>query len=252
MKQGFGRPESPALEGAASKAIEDAFRELIEKSYFYQKVTVDLTDMDEAIKQSIEQEKIERSRSIGPLRGPGPIEATRERLEKLHGEVQARPWRLATRHTGDDPTMREIHRFARTGGQPLGTDVTDMNLNFYLPPVRLHCATCKSVTAFTALVSSTEPGLGSLYPRKVVGGTEQIFFPKYRCEMCRKVVHTMLIRRVGLRLHLCGFAPRREALPVKGLPEEVLPILNDAEQAVAEGGPIRRMLSSAHDARTLP
>jgi len=61
-----GRPESPALEGAASKAIEDAFRELIENSYFYQKITVDLTDMDEAIKHSIEQEKIERGRSIGP------------------------------------------------------------------------------------------------------------------------------------------------------------------------------------------
>jgi hypothetical protein len=121
----LGRSESPALEGAASKAIEDAFRELIEKSYFYQKVTVDLTDMDEAIKQSIEQEKIERNRSIGPLRGPGPIEATRERLEKLHGEVQARPWRLATRHTGDDPTMREFiaspERAGSHSGQTLPT-----------------------------------------------------------------------------------------------------------------------------------
>ena len=230
-----GRPESPALEGAASKAIEDAFRELIENSYFYQKITVDLTDMDEAIKHSIEQEKIERGRSIGPPRGPGPIETTRERLEQLHGEVRARPWRLATRHAGDDPTIREIGRFARAGAQPFGTDVADMNLYFYLPPVRLHCATCKNLTAFTALVSSTEPGFGTPYPRKVAGGTEQIFFPEYRCEMCRKAIHTMLIRRVGLRLHLCGFAPRREALPAKGLTEELLPILNDAEQAVAEG-----------------
>lgn len=232
----LGRPESPALEGAASKAIENAFRELIEKSYFYQKVALDLDDMDAAIKAAIKLARIQAAGSIGSSPGPGPTLATRERLAELHGEVRARPWRLATRHLGDDPSMTEIHRFARVGTQPLGADANDLNLHFYLPPVRSRCpGPCKNLTTFTALASSTDSGFGSPYPRKISGGTEQIFIPVYRCEMCRKTIYTILVRRVGLRLHLCGFAPRREPLAVKSLPDELLPILNDAEQAVAEG-----------------
>ena len=232
----LGRPESPALEGAASKAIEDAFRELIEKRYFYQKIAVDLEDMDAAIKAAIVLARIQAGRSIGPERGPGPTPGTPERLAELHGEIRDRPWRLATRHLGDDPSMTEIHRFARVGAQPVGTDANDMNLHFYLPAVRLRCpGPCNSLTTFTALASSTDSAFGSPYPRKITGGTEQIFTPVYRCEMCRKTIYTILVRRVGLRLHLCGFAPRREPLAVKSVPDELLPILNDAEQAVAEG-----------------
>src|SRR4051812_13940889 len=107
----LSRPESPALEGAASKAIEDTFRELIEKSYFYQKVTIDLRDMDAAVTESIKQAEVERRQQPwGPgTTGPGPTPATPERLEELHEEVRTRPWRLATRHLGDDPSTAEIH-----------------------------------------------------------------------------------------------------------------------------------------------
>ena len=231
----LGRPESPALEGAASKAIENAFRELIEHRYFYQKVTVDLTDMDAAIKESVKQAKIELARSIGPVeRLPTP--ATPKRLEELRREVGARPWRLATRNLGDNPSTAKIHRIARTGAQLIGTDVNDMNLHFYLPAVRLQCASrCKGSRTFTALPSSHDSEFDSPYPRKLPAGTEQVFAAVYRCDMCREAISTILIRRVGLRLHLCGFAPRREPLPVKSLPEGLVPILNDAEQAVAEG-----------------
>src|SRR5438270_13498249 len=93
----LGRPESPALEGAASKAIENVFRELIEHRYFYQKVTVALTDMDAAIKQSVKQAQIELARRIGRLeRVLTP--ATAKRVEDLRREVGAGPWRLARRH----------------------------------------------------------------------------------------------------------------------------------------------------------
>jgi hypothetical protein len=234
-----GRPESPALKGSASKAIENAFRELIERSYFYQKVTVDLTDMDTAIKESINHETIKISESLfDPRRPPSfPTPATPQRLEGFRDEVRERPWRLATRHLGDNPTTTEIRRFApRVGGQPVGTEISDMNLHFYLPPVRLRCpGSCKDISTFIALACSSDSHFDSPYPRKVPGGTEQIFVPVYRCEMCRQSIYTVLIRRVGLRLHLCGFAPRRELLAVQSVPEELLPILNDAEQAVAEG-----------------
>jgi hypothetical protein len=42
----ISRPESPALEGAAAEAIEEAFRDLIERRYLYQKLTVDLGRVD--------------------------------------------------------------------------------------------------------------------------------------------------------------------------------------------------------------
>jgi hypothetical protein len=49
------------------------------------------------------------------------------------------------------------------------------------------------------------------------------------------MLYTVLVRRSGGRLHLCGFAPRRKAVPVAGVPDALLPIFSDAEQAVAEG-----------------
>lgn len=51
----ISRPESPALEGAAADAIEEAFRELIERRYLYQKLTVDLGRVDAAVKQAIQE-----------------------------------------------------------------------------------------------------------------------------------------------------------------------------------------------------
>lgn len=59
--------------------------------------------------------------------------------------------------------------------------------------------------------------------------------PIYRCEMCRETIYSILIRRIGLRIHLCGFAPRREPIISQRIPKALNPILSDAEQAVSEG-----------------
>jgi len=48
-------------------------------------------------------------------------------------------------------------------------------------------------------------------------------------------MHAVLVRREGLRLHLSGFAPRRVQKSKRTLPPELEPILNDANNAVAEG-----------------
>ena len=125
---------------------------------------------------------------------------------------------------------------ARLGGQPLGTPADEMNLTFYLPAVQLRCpGRCKGNGTFIPLVSSSDSGFDSPYPRQGNTGTEQIFVPIYRCEMCRETIYTILVRRGGLRLHLCGFAPRREPSASKPAPEFLVPILSDADQAVAEG-----------------
>jgi hypothetical protein len=238
----MSRPESPALEGAAAQAIEEAFRELIERRYLYQKITVDLAAMDvaviEAIEKAIERAQIEASEpSLGRANFVAePAPATPARLKALREEVAERPWRLVTRHVGDNPRFAEIHRTARIGTQALGTAPDELNLRFYLPGVRMRCpGKCKGESTFVAMVSSSDSGFDSPYPRKGSAGIEQIFIPIYRCEMCRETLYTLLVRRVALRLHLCGFAPRREPLASKAVPELLLPILNDAEQAVAEG-----------------
>jgi hypothetical protein len=235
----ISRPESPALEGAAAEAIEEAFRELIERRYLYQKLTVDLGRVDAAVKQAVDEATMRASTPGAGAAGgfiSQPIPASPKRLAELRSEIEKRPWWLVTRHVGDNPRSAEIHRMARLGGQPLGTQAHEMNLMFYLPAVQLRCpGRCKRNGTFIALVSSSDSGFDSPYPRQGNTGTEQIFVPIYRCEMCRETIYTILIRRGGLRLHLCGFAPRREPSASKPVPEPLVPILSDADQAVAEG-----------------
>jgi hypothetical protein len=239
-----GRPESPALEGEASLAIERSFRELIEGKYLYQKTIVDLAEMDRAIRASVakEEEVAQRAAAVPPIGGGGPVRVklptpvTPARLEELRKEVATRPWRFVTRHQGDNPQAHQIFSVSRIGGQPIGTPLEDVDLSFYLPAVQLRCpARCKGLSTFIALASSATSHFESPFPRRKNGETEQVFFPYYRCEMCRETLYTLLIRRTGLRLHLCGFAPRREPFTSRAVPEALAPILSDAEQAVAEG-----------------
>lgn len=233
-----GRPESPALEAAAAEAIEAAFRELIEKQYLYQKVALDFRGIDEAVRQSVKQAAMRASTPMitGEPQAASPQAATVDRLNELHHEIEVRPWRLSTRHVGDNATVGQIHRLAQAGVQPLNTPVHELNLKFYLPAVQLYCTgACKGLSVFEALMASSDWSFGTPFPRLVNGMLEQVFMPMYRCTRCRDIFYTVLVRRVGGRLHLCGFAPRRHAAPVAGVPEFLLAIFSDAEQAVAEG-----------------
>jgi hypothetical protein len=84
---------------------------------------------------------------------------------------------------------------------------------------------------------SSYESFGSAYPRLSPGKKEleQIFTPAFRCGKCRETIFTTLVHRVGARLHLCGFAPRRELPPLAELSPELRDILSDANQAAAEG-----------------
>ena|SRR5271166_2901934 len=120
----ISRPESPALEGAAAKAIEDAFKELIERRYFYQKLPVNLEGMDAAVRQAVDAAMRRAcTPGAGAARGPvsQPIPASPERLAELRLEIEKRPWRLVTRHLGDNPRFAAIHSVAGLGVQPLET-----------------------------------------------------------------------------------------------------------------------------------
>lgn len=211
-----GRPESPALETTARLAVEGAMRELVTNKLLYQKVEVDLGGLPAVLKKA-------------------GAEVTTEKLAELQREVSLRPWRLETRHFGDDARTAEIMQFASVGCQPLETAQEDRNLHFYAPAVPLWCRVCKRETTFIAIVGSSEQGLGHPYPRRSERGTEQVYVITYRCEVCRSVLHAALVRREGMRLHLCGFAPRREQRAARSVPKALEPILVDADNAVAEG-----------------
>lgn len=211
-----GRPESPTLERTARKAVEAAMRDLVQEKLLYQKVTVDLAGLAEALTKA-------------------NVKTAPEKIAALQAEISVRPWRLETHHMGDDPQHAEIHKLARTGGQAIGTPIEQMNLHFYAPSVRLACRVCKTKATFIALMGSHERKLSYPFPRATQRGIEHIYTVFYRCETCREVIHASLIRREGIRLHLCGFAPRREQAAARSVPKSVERILCDASNAVAEG-----------------
>jgi hypothetical protein len=211
-----GRPQSPALERTARLAIEAALGELVSRKLLYQKVTIDLSGLAQAI--------------------GSPELTTPDQLSLLETEVAARPWELETHHQGDNPIHLTIFASANVGGQPIGTPLNQMNIHFYAPGVQLECPTCKGERTFIALQSSRQFNLEQPYPRPSMRGqTEQVYTLYYRCEGCRKFMHAVLFRREGLRLHLSGFAPRRVQKSNRTLPPALQPILNDANNAVAEG-----------------
>ena len=232
----MSRRESPLLEAAAAKAIENAMRELIETRYLYQKVTVDLNPVEELLKPQIANPPMPPGKqTITAGKSVAWNQGLPDYLKALRLEIEKRPWRLQTRHTGDNPQYAEIHRTASAGTSPVGTPIEKMPIHFYLPAVQIMCGgACKRVTTFSAHVSSSRFSLESLNSRIGSKGIEEIFQPVYRCEICRSMIYALLVHRIGLRLHLCGFAPRREPLPSRSVPELLAPILSDAEQAIAE------------------
>jgi hypothetical protein len=87
----ISRPESPALEGAPAKAIEEAFQELIERRYLYQKLTVDLGRIDAAVKQAVDKAMMRASAPRAGAVGGSisePIPASPERLAELRSEIE--------------------------------------------------------------------------------------------------------------------------------------------------------------------
>lgn len=238
------RRESPNMEAMAAKAIEDGIRQLIETRYLYQKYELDFTAVEKFLSGLNFQFPSDYSpnglrRMTGEALGKWRAEVRPAEIKRLMAEIVSRPWNLQTRYLGDSPQTAEITKFANVGTSPSGTPVAEMPIFFFAPAVQLQCPSCKRTSTFAAHPSSMRFSIDALHPRRVLSGqqlaVEQIYVPIYRCELCRTGVFTALIRRLGGKLHLCGFAPRRPALPSRSVPANVAEILRDAEQAVAEG-----------------
>ena len=232
------RPESPALEIEGGRAIEKAFRELIQTKYLYQKQEVDLAPLRAPVENSVNTALgywVTPKIGGGPS-GPKPVKVTSERFTVLCKEVAMRPWLLGTRHKGDSDTDRTISRAASMGiSQPLNSAYDDMHMGFLLPSVQLQCqGECKSEKTFSGHFMSRGNPFSQPPGARKGDETEQLFFPIYRCEGCSKFVYTLLVKRKGLKLHLCGISPRRPLKVSNKIPEALSPILQDAEQSVAE------------------
>lgn len=233
------RPESPALEIEGGRAIEKAFRELIQTKYLYQKQEVDLASLRAPVENSVNAALgcwVTPSIGGGGPSGPKPVKVTQERFAVLCKEVAMRPWILGTRHKGDSDTDRSISKAASMGiPQPLSSPYDDMNMGFLLPSVQLQCrGECKSEKTFSAHFKSRGNPFSQPPGFVKADETEQLFFPIYRCEGCSKFVYTLLVKRKGLKIHLCGISPRRPIKVSDKIPEALSPILMDAEQSVAE------------------
>lgn len=189
---------------------------LIRTKLLYQKVEVSLAGLPAELKNK-------------------SISFDAEHIAMLEKEATLRPWHLTTHHLGDDEMTRDVTKGARVGASPVGTPPEKMPLYFYSPAVHLFCKRCKNETTFVALSCSDRFWFGSPLPRTSDRGTEQIFCIFYRCEACRHTLHVVLVRRMGMHLHLCGFAPRKEQKPLRKVPKEIAPILQDAVNAVSEG-----------------
>ena len=225
------RPESPALEDAVGKVIATTLKRLIESCYLYQKLPVDLSGLEQPIDEALE---FYRKQAVSEKGKADPyLELTPEKLNQLKKEVTIRQWIPETRHLGDDDMTVEVMRTARIGAHARGKKQEDLHLRFYLSSVELMCPRCRRASLFMAHVASKE-SYASPFPRRGEKGLEQVFKIIYRCEGCREMLYTVLIRREGIKLHLCGFAPRREPLPTKKVDAAFVGILSDAEQAIAE------------------
>ncbi len=251
-----GRPESPALETSARKAIESAFRELVGKKALYQKVEIDMKSVEAALKSVGEnflihydmdkKKKGMNAAQIEKSNREGAAAWEKRRVSAL-AEIAKRPWEIETHHYGDDPQDATIHLHAMIGIQDPKTAQDDRNLHFFVRSVQLYCGHCKETTSFGAHVGSTDGGFGHPFTNSSGDSRVQVFLIFYRCEICRERIHSVLVLRKGLKLHLCGFAPRKEQKLVRKLPKELAPILHDAENAVAEGD----LFGGFYHARTL-
>ena len=212
-----GREASPIFERSVRGCVEKAFKSLLETKNLYQKEDVDLASLDTALAKEL----------------PALSDS---KYSDLHQEATMRPWRIATDHQGDDPMTADILRHAKVGAEPLGTPDEGRSLHFFAPGVQFPCKKCKGERTFEALHCSGEGGrFGSPYPRVRDEVREQVFLLYYRCVGCREFIHTILVLREGLRIHLCGVGPRRQLparLQVRG---KLQVIANDAHNAVLEG-----------------
>lgn len=234
---------TPEIDSPFGSAIEQAFKTLIERCYLYQKVTVDF-DAAELLARSVLE--AQAARQIPPVSSPGqistPYPTPDAEAKKEREAVAKRPWRATTHHMGDDPMTIQASSTERLGMHSgfgmisARTPADQIPVSFHLPVVQIVCpGSCKATTIFVAQMSSKYSPFGSPFPYTGSTGIEQMFVPVYRCEICRSAIYTLLVRRTGARLHLCGFAPRRGSQPSRSVPDSVKPILSDAEQAIAEG-----------------
>lgn len=115
----------------------------------------------------------------------------------------------------DAPMFRVI---AELTWEPLGErsrlgwqDAEDIReLHFRVPHVKLYCATCDSLEVFNP-VGEDSPMHGSAWRLRAVQLTEprtvQAFAFSFLCQACKEVPETLLVRREGLSLILCGRSP---------------------------------------------
>jgi hypothetical protein len=204
-----GRTESPEAELLVQESIGEAISALLSEKGLYQKVEAPL----DPLAKYLESIKVSS-------------------FQILKTEFSKRPWVPVSRDvTKENRTRAEF--FCGVGDSPLSASSDELKLAFYLPSIKLYCATCKDDHTFSSITAMWWDGLSDCYP-KFGEKTQQLFNLTYDCVRCKSNPIPFLVKREGLRLTLCGRSERLNIAVPRAIPKALQAIFRDAMSAAAE------------------
>lgn len=205
----ISRLESPEIEMLFQEAIGSALTDLLAHKGLYQNVDLDLSRIDDYV------------RKIGS-----------SAIEEFEAEFSRRPWVPVSPGLTKENRMR-AEFFCGVGDSPLSASSSELKLPFPMPGFKGRCENCRDDHSFTSVGVLWADGFLDYFPR-MSERTEQLFNFHYNCSICKDNIVAFLIKRVGLRLSLCGRTERPQLDVPKVVPKKLRPILADAIGAVSE------------------
>lgn len=194
--------------------LTERLRELLEQKHLYQSVVLDL---------EVETTSVEKRIAAAAIRHSGTTVIDEQLHELFRGDVRQM---LNGEWFPDEDAPQRVTAY--------GDEETEGQVLFASPYVRLYCQSreCKQIQPFvpvrsTALIGREDArgysrgGHTEIHYAEDNTGAFQTFALLYRCSGCRKAPEAFVIRRVGMKLTLCGRSPM-EFVPVPPhLPESM-------------------------------
>jgi hypothetical protein len=176
--------------------ITETIKALLEEKHLYQSVTMSIEELKEHLPKTW----------VNPA--PSKVWAEFQR-------IAAAPWH---------PAAPQGSKIALVHAASAET------ATFNLPDVKLHCSNCDRTEAYNAVaaedvIASSQLNIRARGKTKI---TVQQFVFSFQCQSCKAEPEVFLVRRVGLRLMLCGRSPIEQVLVPRTIPKSVKAYYSDA------------------------